>query len=390
MYSGIGTFSCTAAGDVNITSADLGGQTPKAALIISNGLTASSEVDGAGLCISLTDGSTSRSVAISARNGVGTSDVKRVNSNKPLAFDYYDAAKAYEANFSAWIENGFRVNFTNPSTSGGGAALMLASGTLRAKLVTADLNTTATSITVSGVGFQPQIILAIGTSFEESRWYRLWYGWAFVSSGGIAQCSVSQGYTDNDDSPESKHYTNNNSLGHVALSSVYVDGFTITKGAETTNETAAFLCLYEPGGFQGNMQTYLSPSSPGAVSIPMTFEPDALLHIAGGANALNTLFNSAPRSEGVAVDFATKVSDSYGVTIASKDDTGASDTETIPGARMGSVANPDGTDKSGSLTKLNSTEIELTFTQTGEVGASYGAVFAFRGRTAPPGVTMVD
>lgn len=183
-------------------TADLGGNTPKAAiLILTYGTTNGTVVDHFGYSISFTDGTNELSAEMTHEHGVGTTDVdKRLSSTKIAQIMLPgEATRAIdcEADFSQWLSttdtgdstSGIRINITNAPASALLLTVILFAGSdLQAHAGVEALGNVGVATDVTAPGFRPQIVFAACTEgvVGASANGRFSFGVA-VDSGGITQ-----------------------------------------------------------------------------------------------------------------------------------------------------------------------------------------------------------
>ena len=106
----------TSGGTQDITTTDLGGLTPKAAIFILSSATADgTAANHAQMSIGATDGTSQWATTSIIRNGQTTSDVYSRSSNTRVfqILNTTTGALSGDAEFSSWLTNGIRINWTD-------------------------------------------------------------------------------------------------------------------------------------------------------------------------------------------------------------------------------------------------------------------------------------
>ena len=104
----------TGGGTQDITSATLGGLTPKSAILLATwAVTNATDTDHASACIGFTDGTNHAVVATMDEHNLSESDnIRRATSDEVIMIlDPANSDVQAEANFSAWITDGIRINW---------------------------------------------------------------------------------------------------------------------------------------------------------------------------------------------------------------------------------------------------------------------------------------
>lgn len=152
----------TTAGTQDFTSSGFG--TPKAAMcLVSYGATNGTAVSHAGLSVGFTDGTRQHAMSVRSKHGVTTTVTgRRADTTDLLVLADPDGAVILRVQFSAWITNGLRVNYSVAPSTAYQVSCTLFGG---AGITNAYVNTVTTpstvdlSTTVSTVGFQPDVVI---------------------------------------------------------------------------------------------------------------------------------------------------------------------------------------------------------------------------------------
>jgi hypothetical protein len=196
--------SNTSLGTQDITTTDLAGQTPKAALFsMCHGTANGTAVDDTIFCIGVTDGTQSFSFAFNSDHGVTTTDTaKRAVADCVVISNATDQTVEARGEFSSFITNGIRINWPSGEVP---ASAFLINVTFFAGDISANVGNIAAPTTVSGtvditsIGFEPEIVFGFyhaqisGTADSTGGHIRGSWGIA-VNQGGVTQRSM--GYQD--------------------------------------------------------------------------------------------------------------------------------------------------------------------------------------------------
>ncbi|NJN53653.1 MAG: hypothetical protein HC804_02175 [Anaerolineae bacterium] len=111
----------TSTGDQTITTTDLGGLTPKAAMfIITQAVTDGAAANHAVWGLGFTDGTTSFCSASEDEHGLSTTDTQKGGAAVPVVIMDGAATNTVDgqADFSAWVTNGSTITWTNAPSTG--------------------------------------------------------------------------------------------------------------------------------------------------------------------------------------------------------------------------------------------------------------------------------
>ena len=107
----------------------------------------------------MTDGTTSRSVSTSSQDGVGTSNASTRMANKVLTMVRWGEVVVAEADLSSWNDTTFTLNWTTNDLAGYVIHYIAIGGSdVSAKVVDWTMRTTTGNQTVTGVGFDPDVV----------------------------------------------------------------------------------------------------------------------------------------------------------------------------------------------------------------------------------------
>ena len=198
--------NATTAIDQDITTADLGGLTPKAAIIITSATTADGVILGnARMSVGITDCVSEFVSSWVSRSGQTTTETANVNVAGQLLEVLSTGAgsgSVTEARFVSWIPNGIRIFWNNPTLAVSMHTIIFFAGTnLTAKVGAFEAvgpNGTETTVTT---GFEPKNIFFMsgGHPFDNVLRGGVWpqLGFANNQSGVVQQGSISHYHEDN-------------------------------------------------------------------------------------------------------------------------------------------------------------------------------------------------
>ena len=136
------------------------GETPKAIILWTDGKTSESFSPSFVFGFGVTDGTTSRSVGTASQDNVKTSNASRRLAAKALTLVQWGQTLLAEADLSSWNATSFTLNWTtNNSTAYRIHFIAIGGASVSAKVVEWTMPTTTGSQTVSGVGFQPDVVI---------------------------------------------------------------------------------------------------------------------------------------------------------------------------------------------------------------------------------------
>ncbi len=136
------------------------GVTPKALILWTSGVTNTSFTSAYRLAYGMTDGTTSESLAASSQDAMASSNSITRLANKALTIIQWSSTVEAEADLSSWDSTNFILNWTTNNTSAYVIHFIAIGGTgISAKLVSWTQGTVAGNYSVTGVGFQPDLVL---------------------------------------------------------------------------------------------------------------------------------------------------------------------------------------------------------------------------------------
>jgi hypothetical protein len=153
-------------GNNDFTVAGFG--TPKAAMFFFGMPTAlGSLTTTAKMSIGFTDGTNQYVASNSSRNAVATTNTKRRQATDEVVMELVaGTGEVYtEAAFSSWITNGVRIaTGAHSGTNRYCWAILFSGSDLSAKVGNFQLSTQDTQVAISGVGFEPDVVLFTGVA----------------------------------------------------------------------------------------------------------------------------------------------------------------------------------------------------------------------------------
>lgn len=184
---------------IDYTTTDLGGKTPKAALLICTEATADSTTPSAGLSMSVgacTDIDNLWTNVAWDRNAVGTT----VNRNKlwwsafdDLIVDLQDSdllGGATYGKFNSWVTNGIKIDWSVTATPGARrlTIILFAGDDVSAKVGNIELSTEDTGVDVTDVGFEPDLVF--GCMGRQNNQNDFWMSLGFAKNPGDSGSAI--------------------------------------------------------------------------------------------------------------------------------------------------------------------------------------------------------
>jgi hypothetical protein len=136
------------------------GKTPKGIILWTLGKTDETMSASYLYGIGFTDGSTSYSSAIASQDNSGTSNASRRMANKALTIVQWGEATVAEADLYSWDSTNFTLRWTTNNTTAYVIHYLVLSGNVSAKVVNWQAPNGTGSKTVSGIGFQPDVVIS--------------------------------------------------------------------------------------------------------------------------------------------------------------------------------------------------------------------------------------
>lgn len=386
----------TSTGTQDITTTDLGGLTPKAALLIaSRGVSDGTAVDGAGMYFGISDGTTSANLGYEDEHGQATSDAQSDTdtTSPPILIIYNGAADSTidgSADFSSWITNGIRINWTDAPSSGWLImAVLFAGSDLSAKVLSptsmGDVTDNATDIT--SIGFEADIFIGFipwsanngialglvhnnrsGTVTQRSVNYASRTGQATMQMLSVLRADAGIA-----------EYGGNLSLDwYGEFSSFDSSGFTVTtrnNGGNNRNLTGIALRLGSSPVISSKVYTYSTPTSTGSnTDSNPGFEPQFVLYLATRAAVAGTTETDADGgSLGIV---AVDADDLYTQSVSGEDAAADSNTQSLSDDRINLPTHTGGAGHEATFTSFGSSGVTWSYGST-DATARLWAALAF-------------
>lgn len=290
--------------------------TPKAAMFFVTLATANDTAANAGgLGYGFTDGTSSRSVAVSDQDAADPSVTKhKLGATSCITILNNDGTLGGEATFSSWITDGVRVNW--PTTVPASAFLITClliggSGVTDAHVNTATVTAGAigTETNITSPNFQPDVVFFIAgdgnpdTSITNTSVY----SFGFATRTGPTQRALSatsahnQATTSNAiRSSTTDVFQHVNDTYSVDIGSFDSQGFSlfVRSGAIGSNLTLYYLAFKLSASLDAKIVSYDSPTSTGAFSVTgVGFTPQFMLHTLSGITANDSTIQADISSE---------------------------------------------------------------------------------------------
>lgn len=352
----------TSTGTQDITVSGFG--TPKAALFIcSVGVTDGTAAADLNMSIGAATGvSNEWCLSVSAENGVGTtSTFGTTDSDRCVRINNAGSSSVDgEAEFSAFITDGVRINWTNAPSAAWLLTVVLFGGSdLSAHANNAALgNSTDNAVDVTAPGFEPTLVITAtqGSSGIDSGDTHLQHSVGFIhNNGAVTQRAAAYRYT-NGSATSSPDGRCTESYGIMQIdSSAALDwggefsafdgsGFTVTTRNAGGNDTALMYLALRLGGTEiGWVDTVDTPTATGndTESGPGV-TPQLVLQIGTHMEAIDTAYNSSALA-GVLGLGAFTADVEYMTSVAEEDGAGTSDTQSLSDDTAVELPQDDGT-----------------------------------------------
>jgi hypothetical protein len=352
--------ACTTSdGNQDITTSDLGGLTPKAALLILMGATtdgtAASDLQ---FSYGAATGSSNRwCIFGNDEDGQATSDTACGSMTDAVCYATTPGTttETAKADFSSWITNGIRINWSNAPASAYLLTVVFFAGTdLSAYAGSEELgNTTDLEINVTDPGFEPDVVFTAKKEFDNIQAASMRLSIGAVHNGvSVSQRALSTEYVDNQGTTINRlgfwssygiaHSTNSLDWGGE-FTSFDSDGFSvITRNAGANNTALRYLALNFGGVASSWVGTHTTPTSTGNDSdAGPSFTPQLVLLGLSLAEGNDTIYqDNRAGSFGLAVFDAD---DEYTGIGTSEDAVATTNTQSLSDDRAIVVPDDDGT-----------------------------------------------
>lgn len=333
----------TTAGTADFTSTGFG--TPVAAMCMSSyGVSNGTSVAGVGFTIGFTDGTRQNTAFMRSKDGVTTTVAgRRADTTDILYYADQDGTTIGRVQFSAWITDGVRLNWSVAPASAYQVSCTLFGGS---GVTNAYVNTVTTpgvvdtSTTVNTVGFQPDLV--IGAISGDGTYNDTNQAHADMSVGYAIRSSSQKGIGWKDVNSVTTTAITEKVLGsHIGYSvngtqQVEIQNFTSNGFDATTRTTGAAATLgYLALKLNGLSVTGLaidSPTATGSQAITgITGTPQWGMLIAGGAQSIDSPVTTTDAEVFGVSSFTSAAQSCFGV--SSDDGVGTSNTDTVADAK---------------------------------------------------------
>lgn len=352
----------TSAGNQDITIAGFG--TPKAALFICSVATSNgSAASDFNLSIGAATGAANE-WCLSVNNEDGQPDTDTAattDSDKCIRLNTAGGPTVDgEAEFTAFITDGVRINWTNAPSAAWLLTVVLFGGTdLAAHANNVALgNSLDNAVDVTAPGFEPTLVIAVcqGGLGMDANATSLQHSMGVVHNGaGISQRSVGFRHSNgaSEGSPDGR-CTETYGILQVTTSATLDwggefgtfdgSGFTVTTRIAGANSTSLmYLALRLGGSESGWVGTVDTPTSPGDDSeTGPGFEPQLVLQIGSHMEAIDTAYNSSPLAGALGLG-AFSTNNEYMTAVADEDAASTTDTQSLSADTAIELPQDDGT-----------------------------------------------
>ncbi|RJR27994.1 hypothetical protein C4561_00620 [candidate division WWE3 bacterium] len=355
------TTANTGGGTQDITNSNLGGNTPKAVMIIATATTVDdTATDGVSMSYGTATGATNEwYTAFKTQNGL-TSDNTDARGGTDATVYIIDPTASTTtslgtAEFTQFLTNGVRINWTTTPTSAWHLTVVLFAGSgLQAYAGTQGLGTTQDSaFDITAPGFQPDIIFGTNGTVGSTQFYLSSFGVATYNGSTITQHALANRFTyiSSQGAPATRYIdtgivggaqVNGNLVWYGELSAFDSSGFTITTRSGGASNATFFYLALDVSSSSSWVGTHTTPTSTGnyAETAP-GFTPQFVFQVENMTEAVNT-----PYADGNAGAFGFSVFDpneSYSNNWAYEDGVSPVNAQTLSDDQAVNLPNDDGT-----------------------------------------------
>lgn len=295
--------------DQDVTTSAMSGLTPKAALLI-NSLHLSTNDPGETATASFMMGVQANSAAAAytmSRDNLSNTGTLRGAYNNRCLQGITAGSTLSPAATGTLITEGIRLNYSATITNQRGQVVLFGGDDVQAHSGIVSLGTGTSAITVSGLGFQPDVVIIFGCcgDFANGGTNAFGYTFGFATSDGAQRCVMG---AEPDNAVDGRPYqiirndavagqVGNNGSGltyKVTLSNFGSDGFDATPSASAGSDEVAYLAL-KFGGRAAKIVDFDTPTSTGGASITgVGFTPQFMLAVLTNLESVN---NAATASD---------------------------------------------------------------------------------------------
>jgi hypothetical protein len=288
-------FSCpTSTGNIDIT-ADLGGATPKLAIFMLTGHRFSQDPNHSGtvhIGLSACTATSSISSSMSAANNSAASNsARQLNAGAVCHLLDENANLLSRASFVSFISDGVRLNFTvAPALALAGVVWFFYGSAVSAACGRVELDGAVGSRSVTGLGFEPDLILMSNSGDNNAAGNQTTGIFGFGATDGTSEAAVHLGAVDGDatgacnqairdDAILSLYSTvTGNALWKVSFTSFDADGFTVNMDTDPSASREVLWIAIEIDGAQIGLIPVDTPTVTGNQAYTgMGFRPDAVM-----------------------------------------------------------------------------------------------------------------
>lgn len=346
----------TSTGNQDITTVELGGLTPKAALFfMSGGVSDDSSADHGRIAYGATDGVVEWYMGARSEDGVGTTETTRACHTTGVIglIDTNAKAKDSEAEFVTFIANGIRINWTNaPSVAHKLTVIFFAGADLEVDCDVIDTDLEDVDVNVTAPGFEPDILFAgfnnrdFDSGMDDGVGGHHEYGFGVSKNPGDSGIAEGVGQSNNDrdgqasaevtssvaDDRSAFHVKDGTYRTTIEFSDFDADGFTATP-RDNDGKEFGYLALKMPDTLF-EIGIYNTPTSTGDDSkTGVGFAPDTVLF---GMSFFDGALTDPPTV--TTDDFSYGISaftdaEESSVSIQTQDSVGTSNTKSIADAK---------------------------------------------------------
>lgn len=313
----------TSTGTLDITTSDLGGRTPKAAIVVGSrhpiANDPNSTVQGTG-SIGFAAGSVQNyAMALSLDAQASTDVVRQQNTDALYRMQIPSGLEGYFT-FSSFITNGIRINRNDAMPFAVRCyAILFAGDDISAKTGTINLGTGTSPITVSGLGFEPDVVFTAG-SHQADGAAQAFFGLMFgigVNDGSNTQKCVSWAGGDGVAAGDPSQIIRSNRIAaqqnvggateayNVTIGNYQNGSFDVTPSVSAGGDYVHYLAL-DLGGAGFSLFDINTPTSTGDQTYNTPgFRSQALVYVGTGLEARDTSVYNDNKAGGFAIGAVT-------------------------------------------------------------------------------------
>lgn len=387
----------------DITTADLSGLTPKAALfIVSGGITDGTAADEARLSFGAATGSSNRwALCGFDEHNVATSNTIDAQSTVHCVFVRDPGVTIASADFDSFITNGVRIEWDVAPPSAYLLTVVLFAGTdLSAHANNVALgNTIDLTADVTAPGFEPDnLICSLSASASQSNNWRVSNNAGFAYNdgvGGVTQRAHAKYWEDNKSTARCWARSTNSGAGlycsnsgaldyYVEISDFDSNGFSATpRNSGANNNLLCYLALAYNGAVDSWVGTHTTPTSTGNDSeTGPGFTPQAVILIENLLEAIDTAYSD--NRAGAFGLSAFDADNEYSTVVAAEDGVATTNTQSLSDDRAIVLTDDDGTlDIEATFVSFDANGWTVNYSNAPATAKLFFAL-AIEGEAAPP------